>query len=83
MYFPWRMGQDRTRFIPSRLREARADLSLEALAAAAGVTRQTIMNWESGRGEPDASDLAAIAALTGRPLDFFFEPTTEEDYAHG
>jgi transcriptional regulator with XRE-family HTH domain len=59
---------------PSRLRQARGDRSREEIAAVAGVSRQTVANWEQGRWEPTASQLAAIARLTGRSLDFFFTP---------
>ncbi len=61
-----------TAFNPARLREARGERSLTVVAACVGVTENTIRNWESGKYEPDASQLAAIAALTGKPLDFFF-----------
>lgn len=60
-------------FNPVRLREARGERSLEAIAAAAGVSRQTASNWELGRSEPPASALQAIASLTGKTLDFFFK----------
>lgn len=61
-------------FDPSRLREARGDRPPEEIALAANVTARTLWNWETGRSEPDASQLHAIAALTGKPLDFFFRP---------
>lgn len=60
------------KFSPERLREARGTHSMEEIAAAVGVTRQTIGNWEAGTGEPPATALAAIAALTGHALGFFF-----------
>lgn len=59
-------------FDPRRLRKARADRSVEDLASAAGVSGQTVRNWESGASEPPASALAAIARLTGKSLDYFF-----------
>ena len=65
------------KFSPDRLREARGERSFEDLASACRRTHQTIRNWESGQSEPDASDLAAIAALTGKPLDFFFTNARE------
>lgn len=68
-------GVNATTFQPRRLREARGKRSFEEIAAVAGVSHQTVRNWESGRFEPDASQLAAIAALTGKPLDFFFRPS--------
>jgi transcriptional regulator with XRE-family HTH domain len=60
------------RFDNNRLRQARGERPVEALALAAEVTARTITNWEAGKSEPDASQLAAIAALTDKPLDFFF-----------
>ena len=45
---------------------------LEAVAAACERSVQTIRNWLAGRSEPNASDLAAIANLTGKPVEFFF-----------
>jgi transcriptional regulator with XRE-family HTH domain len=63
-----------TQFQPARLREARGDRAIEEVALVAGVGVRTITNWETGKGEPDASKLAAIAALTGQPLEFFFRP---------
>jgi transcriptional regulator with XRE-family HTH domain len=47
-------------------------MSFEQIAAAAGVTSMTVRNWEAGKGEPDATPLAAIAKATGRSLKFFF-----------
>jgi transcriptional regulator with XRE-family HTH domain len=61
------------RFSPTRLREARGSRSREEIAVAAGVTLQTVRNWEAGKGEPDATPLAAIGDLTEKPLDFFYE----------
>jgi len=59
-------------FSPSRLRQARGSLSVETVAAAAGVSSMTVRNWEAGTHEPAASKLNAISAITGKPLDFFF-----------
>lgn len=59
-------------FNPKKLTQARGELSLEAIAAAAGVSANTIRNWESGQHEPSASALKAIVDLTGKPFDFFF-----------
>lgn len=38
------------------------------LAAALGVSRQTVNNWRQGRNTPDAVACATIAGLTGEPL---------------
>lgn len=64
----------RPRFVAARLTEARGARTYEDIASAAGRSHQTVRNWEAGRGEPDASDLAAIAAFTGHTLEFFFAP---------
>lgn len=61
------------RFDPDKLKEAREDRSLEVLASAVGVSRQTLSRWEKGETEPDASELAGLAAATGKPIDFFFK----------
>jgi transcriptional regulator with XRE-family HTH domain len=61
------------RFSPTRLRQARGEQRVEALAVAADVSTQTIRNWEAGQGEPDASKLAALAAFLRKPMGFFFE----------
>lgn len=59
------------RFIPTRLAKARGARRVEEIAAVAGVTHQTVRNWEAGKGEPNLSQIAAIANLTGHPIDFF------------
>lgn len=68
------MAQHATKFDSKRLRAARGERSPEEVAVVARVSRQTINRWENGFGEPDASQLAAIARLTGRSLNFFFTP---------
>lgn len=62
------------RFQPSRLRQARGDRPIEQVALAVSVTGRTVSNWETGKSEPSASQLHAIAALTGKPWEFFFRP---------
>jgi transcriptional regulator with XRE-family HTH domain len=60
------------RFDPEKLREARGERSLEDLAKTINVSRQTVSRWEKGETEPDASELAGIAAATGKPLEYFY-----------
>lgn len=65
-------------FSPARLKtarehSARGRLSYERVAGFLGRNHQTIRNWESGVSEPNASDLAGLAVVTGKPLDYFFE----------
>lgn len=61
-------------FNGDRLREARegADLKREAIALEVDVTAQTVGAWERGSGEPYATQLSKIAAMTKRRIDFFF-----------
>lgn len=69
-------AQQHSKFDPDRLTEAIADLVPEAVAVHVGVSVATLYRWRrGGAGEPDASQLAAIAQLTGRPLAFFFRPS--------
>jgi transcriptional regulator with XRE-family HTH domain len=41
----------------------RHGLKPEQVAVAAKVSRQTVENWENGKGEPGASQVVAMAAL--------------------
>ncbi len=63
------------RALGRRIARARrnADLTAEALAAALGVTRPTIDNWESGRSEPDATQITEIAVACDVGYGFFFD----------
>jgi DNA-binding XRE family transcriptional regulator len=58
----------------SALREARtgAGLSQEALAAAAGVSRQAVGAIEAGRHRPSVDAALAIAAAVGRSVEELF-----------
>ena len=47
-----------------------AGLSQEDLAKELGVTKQTIVSWESGKSEPSAGQFKKISALTGVPMDY-------------
>lgn len=59
-------------FLPSRVREARGELSLRDMAARLGVSHELVRLWELGDSEPHASELARLATVTGYPLAFFF-----------
>lgn len=72
------------RDLPERLRAARAaaDITQALLGRTLGLTESTIANWERGRSEPGAGDLAGLARalrvsvdwlLTGSPLPHRFE----------
>lgn len=56
-----------------KLRRARGGWSVERVAAEIGKSAGTVRNWESGRTVPDVDDLADIASLLGRRLDYFFD----------
>ena len=47
----------------------RAGMSQQEVAAAIGVTRQTISNWELGQGSPALDKAAELARLYGVTLD--------------
>lgn len=63
------------RFDPAKLRAARGDRPLEDVAKAAGTSRFTVARWESGRGEPSATQLHLVATFLGRSLRFFYSAT--------
>jgi transcriptional regulator with XRE-family HTH domain len=65
------MRYNRKRLVKAR-REA--DISVEDLAKRLDVVPLTILNWESGKSQPDAGKLGRIASITGKSLDFFFTP---------
>lgn len=48
-----------------------AELSREAVAAKAGVSRQTIDNWESGKQEPRFSQALRMAKLAPGLVDAY------------
>ena len=49
-----------------------ARLSQREFAEKIGVSLATITNWESGKTEPDLSELRAISNLSGIPMDYIF-----------
>ena len=49
-----------------------AGLSQREVAEKIGVSLATITNWESGKTEPDLSELRAISNLPGMPMDYIF-----------
>ncbi len=71
-------GQDSAlaKVIPERIREAREarGYTLEAFAAALGVTRQAIAQFETGQNGPSAETLSGIIGLTRQPPSFFTRP---------
>ena len=61
----------------NRVREERTEVGLTQadLAAALGVSRQTVISIESGRYLPSLPLAFRIARLFGVPLEQVFEPT--------
>ena len=55
------------------LARVNADLRQQDLAERVGVHRSAVAQWETGRTEPSASKLFAIARATNQPLDWFAE----------
>lgn len=45
------------------------------IAAALGVSDQTVRNWESGRHAPGVAELARWAQIVGKPVAYFLEAT--------
>ena len=50
----------------------RAQLTQEDLGAAVGVSRQTVINWESGNAWPSTALLPKIARTLGCTIDELF-----------
>ena len=55
------------------LARVNADMRQQDLAEIVGVSRGAITQWETGRTEPSASKMFAIARATNQPLDWFAE----------
>lgn len=55
-----------------RLRFEAGEMTQEALARAAGVTRQTIVSLEAGRYAPSLELAMRLALVFGRPVDDLF-----------
>lgn len=51
-----------------------AKLTQKELAKILGVSNVTVVNWESGKTEPNLSQLKKISELSGIPMDFIFVP---------
>jgi transcriptional regulator with XRE-family HTH domain len=67
-------------FRPEKLREAREALqehgrpvSQERFAELIGVSRRSPGRWENREAEPRMAQLVRIAAVTGKPIGFFFD----------
>jgi len=49
-----------------------AKLKQREFAEKIGVSLATVTNWESGKTEPDSTQLRMISNLSGIPMDFIF-----------
>lgn len=71
--------------LPLRLRIARtaARMDQQQLAAAIGVARNSVSNWERGVSEPTASAFIRLARATGVSLEWLAEgvPDDQDDAA--
>ena len=67
------MATRRTAFSGEKIRQARNDagLSQAGLARAIESREQNIVRWENDQHAPRFEHVAAIAAATGKPLEFF------------
>lgn len=52
-----------------------AGMTQQEAAERLGVTRNTIITWESGRRNPGFMEITAIAHVYGIPVDNIFLPT--------
>lgn len=51
-----------------------AHLTQSELAVLLGVSKHTIMNWESGKTEPSITQARKLCDLSGIPIDLIFIP---------
>lgn len=71
----------------ARIRKARREMpfehgrrvSQETFATKLNVHWVTVSSWERGKHPPSAEHLARIAALTGKPIEFFFGDEEDEE----
>ena len=66
------MSEPNRNRLAQRLRLARAEQSVEQIAAALGVSYATVRNWEAGRSTPSSDRLHKLALLVGKPMDWFY-----------
>lgn len=51
---------------------ANTRMSQQEFADKIGVSRETIANWESGKGEPTMTHLRKMSEISGIPMDFIW-----------
>jgi len=71
--------ENETWTLTDRLRKSRllAGLEQAEIAAALGVARNTVSNWEHGRSEPPASAFVRWSRATGVPLEWLAEGVSD------
>ena len=62
----------RQAFDPLALRSARGDTPIAVVAAAVGISVQTVRRWELGVTVPDANSLALLSQLFSRPIESWY-----------
>lgn len=78
------MAGSLTPTLGARIREARRDAgyrNVESLAVLLHVGQRTLQRWETNQSEPSVKNLREIAALTGKPLDYFFALNGDDEVA--
>lgn len=73
------------RFSPGILKQRRLDagFTVTTLAAAVGVSADTLWTWERGSRQPRTEHLAALAVALLCAIDDLFEAADGEDHPHG
>lgn len=51
---------------------SREDLAFQFRKLNAKVSPRTILNWEKGKSDPDANDIAILCHIFGSPVTYFF-----------
>ena len=51
---------------------ANAQMTQQEWGDAIGVDKSTVYNWESGKSEPNSSQLRKMSELSHIPMDFIF-----------
>lgn len=74
-------GEGAKMYTPEKLKQLReakglsqTDFVFELDKHGLRITRQTLINWESGNTTPDANDIAVLSAFFNKPVQYFFEP---------
>lgn len=76
-----KIGEEAKMYMPKKLKELReakgisqTDFVFELDKHGLRITRQTLINWESGITAPDANDIAVLSNFFNKPVQYFFEP---------